>query len=95
MRWSSVWLSLLAVGCGHPPVLVPSPGETPLGCKYPEGALEPMTEGEPIAPYNWPLALDAQSTPRNLSFLELHCNEDSDYDWTPFDFMLIVSLPAW
>jgi hypothetical protein len=95
MRWASTAMALLAVGCGHPPVIVPDPGATPSGCRYPEGALEPMTEGEPIAPYLWPSALDAQRTPRSLSLLEVHCNEDADFDWTPFDFMLIVSLPAW
>lgn len=89
-------LPLLSWACGGtPPIIVPSPGTTPSGCSYPAGAVEPMTEGEPLAPYSWPLAYDQARTPRTLSLLEAHCNEDADYDWSPYDRLFFVSLPAW
>lgn len=96
MRGWAALLPLVSVACGgSPPVIVPSPGTTPSGCGYPAGAVEPMTLGEPLAPYTWPLALDADRTPRTLNLLEAHCAEDPDYDWAPYDRLFFVSLPAW
>ena len=65
-------------------------------CAYPEGAVEPMALGEVITPYSWPTALavaDGSSAP--LDVADVPCNTSDDIDWSPFDVLLFVSIPAW
>jgi hypothetical protein len=63
---------------------------------YPDGAVEPMAVGSVLFPYAWP---DARRLDRNerlpLSLGEAPCNTDPDIEWSPFDVLLFVSLPAW
>lgn len=94
-RWLTLGLALLA-GCKTTAV-TPS-NETPdNACDgYPEGATRPMTEGEVLYPYSWPEArnlADGRAVPLDLG--QVPCNTDPDIDWSPFDVLLFVSIPAW
>lgn len=70
-------------------------GSTEPPCDYPAGATEPMTLGEVITPYSWPKAIhgDGREAPLDLGFVP--CFETADIDWSPFDVLLFVSIPAW
>lgn len=72
-----------------------APG-TPADCAYPDGAVEPMALGEVVTPYRWPEARhlgDGRQLPLDLA--DVPCNTDPDIDWSPFDVLLFVSIPAW
>lgn len=93
-RWL---LSLLAVlgACKSPVTLTVG---TPDGvCDgYPEGATRPMTEGAVLYPYSWPEATDiASDRTATLDLGQAPCATDPDIDWSPFDVLLFVSIPAW
>ena len=64
-------------------------------CGYPEGAVEPMTRDEVIWPYRWPEAIDAMGNnfPLDLSFVP--CAIDENIDWSPFDVLVFIAIPAW
>ena len=64
-------------------------------CDYPGGVVEPMALNEVIAPYVWPLAIDAQGGRGDLSLRSAFCNEDANRDWAAFDYLLFASVPAW
>jgi hypothetical protein len=65
-------------------------------CAYPEGAVEPMAEGEVLYPYFWPDARHRSTGAEgNLQLEDVPCNTDPDIDWSPFDVLLFISLPAW
>ena len=71
-----------------------SPGQPCEG--YPEGAIEPMALGEVISPYSWPQAIhrgDGRDVELDLG--DAPCNTADDIDWSPFDVLLFVSIPAW
>lgn len=61
---------------------------------YPD-FVDPMTFGETIPPYQWPSALEADGTERTLDLVEVFLDTDEDIDWSPFDKLLFVSIPAW
>ncbi|MEN0062550.1 MAG: hypothetical protein AAGA48_10405 [Myxococcota bacterium] len=92
----AAWL-LGACAVTEPSVPV-SPG-TSVDCvdvTYPEGAVEPMALGEVISPYRWPNAsLRADGTLVSLNLRQAPCALDDDIDWSPFDVLLFVSIPAW
>lgn len=98
MRWlllSALSLAaglLLAalVGCEEPP-----PRATVDECNYPEGAVEPMAQGEVLTPYSWPSALDGERSQLALDLQFAPCDTDPELDWSPFDVLLFVSIPAW
>ncbi len=111
MKVATPMLALLAAACsgpggadplfpdGTPPECAsgqsPLPGSQP-GELYPEGAVEPMALGEVLTPYAWPEAVSRATGAR--SRLDLHdvpCATDPDIDWSPFDVLLFVSIPAW
>lgn len=91
---------LLAAGCQSmtvdPPV---TPDGTPPDCvdaSYPAGVVEPMALGETLAPYAWPVALHrGRGEQASLDLADVPCNTDDDIDWSPFDVLLFVSIPAW
>jgi hypothetical protein len=64
-------------------------------CSYPTGAVEPMTVGEVLTDYAWSDArlYGGSSVPLDLE--AAHCNTDPNMDWSPFDVLLFVSIPAW
>jgi hypothetical protein len=63
---------------------------------YPPDPVEPMALGEPLAPYAWPEArhLGTGQT-ATLDLGQVPCAIDDDIDWSPFDVLLFVSIPAW
>jgi len=65
------------------------------GCAYPEGAVEPMAEGEVLTPYSWPAAEHLDGTQASLELGKVPCGTDDDIDWSPFDILMFVSIPAW
>ena len=64
------------------------------GCEYPD-AVEPMALNQPLAAYSWAQALLADGRTLPLDLARAYCNSDSSYDWSPHDYMLFVSVPAW
>lgn len=75
---------------------VPETGPTP-NCAYPEGAVEPMALGSVISPYRWPIAIHRDGRPEqpNLRLANVPCESDEEIDWSPFEALLFVSIPAW
>lgn len=95
-------LSLFGVGCGKDDPGDTNTGETGTGTQsvcsgYPEGAVEPMALGEVLTPYRWPVAIHRDGRPErpNLRLATVPCADDEDIDWSPFDVLLFVSIPAW
>ncbi|MEO0602788.1 MAG: hypothetical protein AAF211_15200, partial [Myxococcota bacterium] len=80
------------------------PGEVPGtetdcldGETYPGGAVEPMAFGQVLSPYAWPTAVRHANgqTLAGLDLANVPCALDPDIDWSPFDVLLFVSIPAW
>jgi hypothetical protein len=66
------------------------------GQLYPEGAVEPMALGEVLSPYRWPEAIHRGTGQRAaLDLGQVPCAVDPAIDWSPFDVLLFVSIPAW
>lgn len=65
------------------------------GCDYPDGAVEPMALDRVIWPYAWDEAKSLSDEDRALRLEDVYCNTDDDMDWSPFDVLLFVSVPAW
>jgi hypothetical protein len=63
---------------------------------YPTPPVEPMMLGEILFPYSWPTAIH-RATGRDtvLDLANVPCASDTDIDWSPFDVLLFVSIPAW
>ena len=72
----------------------PTPTTSPRDCTYPEGP-EEMTLDEPIFPYRWFDARHRDGRDARLVLRDVFCNDDPDIDWSPFDVLLFVSIPAW
>ncbi|MEQ1567588.1 MAG: hypothetical protein ABMA64_18240 [Myxococcota bacterium] len=73
-------------------------GEAPdcASATYPTGVVEPMTEGEVLAPYRWPVAVDRTSGARvPLDLANVPCDADPNFDWSRTRALLFVSIPAW
>ena len=65
-------------------------------CEYPSGAVEPMALGEVLTPYSWPVAKHLDGVRENaLDLANVPCAVDPVIDWSPFDVLLFVSIPAW
>lgn len=64
------------------------------GCTYPAGAVEPMAFGEVLSPYSWANAREFGGRQLDLSLTDAFCNTDLDMDWSPYDVLLFVSIPA-
>ena len=69
-------------------------GDTGPGCAYPE-AVEPMALNQPLFGYSWPEAHHANGATGPLDLTRAFCNTAPDIDWSPFDFLLFISVPAW
>ncbi len=76
-----------------------APVNTALDCTtetYPAGAVEPMALGEVITPYRWNQASLRETGARvSVDLAQVPCALDDDIDWSPFDVLLFVSVPAW
>lgn len=64
-------------------------------CTYPEGAVDPMTVGEVLPAYRWPKTIHADGRTGSLALSRVPCAVDPLIDWSPFDVLLFVSIPAW
>ena len=90
-RWWAGFAGLF--GCGSAD---PVDSDVELCSGYPAGAAEPMAVGSVLFPYRWPEARRLDRSGRVALDLALApCNVDPDIDWSPFDVLLFVSLPAW
>ena len=67
----------------------------PSGCNSPADAVEPMAEDRVLWPYRWSTAFALSGAARTVDLEAAHCNTDDDMDWSPFDVLLFVSIPAW
>ena len=66
------------------------------GDTYPAGAVNPMAVGEVLSPYAWPEARSRRSGETvPLDLADAPCAQTDDIDWSPFDVLLFVSIPAW
>ncbi len=77
-----------------------SPDGTPPSCvdgdDFPEGAVEPMALGEVLFPYAWPKArsrFSGETVAMDLG--DAPCAQSDGIEWSPFDVLLFVSIPAW
>lgn len=71
------------------------PPDCARGEAYPEPT-EPMALGEVLFPYAWPDAIHRGTGARGaLDLGAVPCATDPDIDWSPFDVLLFVSIPAW
>jgi hypothetical protein len=90
------WLAAALVGCGGPVADTTGSLDTdPGACDYPAGAVRTMTLGEVLTPYSWPKAIHGDGRIEALDLGLVPCAADPDIDWSPFDVLLFVSLPAW
>ena len=64
-------------------------------CNYPADAAEPMALNQVLSPYTWSSAFTAAGQLIDLNLTDAFCNTDPDIDWSPFDLLLFVSIPAW
>ena len=64
-------------------------------CAYPEGAVDPMALGEVMPAFSWPDARHLDGRTASLELEKAACNDDDDIDWSPFDVLVFVSIPAW
>ncbi len=69
---------------------------TETNCTYPAGANEVMTLGDVLLPYGWNRAIHrSDGRDGTIDLEQVPCNTDDDIDWSPFDVLLFVSIPAW
>ncbi len=95
MRRFLIGLSLLVAGCA-PPSGAADDDAGGVDCTYPEDPVHPMAIDEVLFPYEWPTAIhvgDGRTSP--LAVEDMACATSDDIDWSPFDVLLFVSIPAW
>ncbi len=68
---------------------------TPEPCAYPDGAVDPMELDEVLFPYSWDTAIHGDGTTASIDLDTMPCAADEVIDWSPFDVLLFVSIPAW
>jgi len=66
-----------------------------VACEYPDGAVEEMAFGEVLKAYSWPTAIHRDGRTGSVDLERVPCADDEDIDWSPFDVLLFVSIPAW
>jgi len=72
-----------------------TPGPTSDGCRYPARPVEPMAKGEVLTPYVWRTAQRMDGLRASLELGKVPCDTDDDIDWSPFDVLVFISIPAW
>jgi hypothetical protein len=66
------------------------------GETYASPVVEPMTLGEILFPHSWPVAIHrGTGLSTALHLANVPCARDAEIDWSPFDVLLFVSIPAW
>lgn len=76
------------------PTPEPAPEPEP-GCTYPDGAPAVMAENAVLPTYRWAESLDFARNNVPLDVENVPCANDANIDWSPFDVLLFVSIPAW
>lgn len=69
-------------------------GPTTTACSYPEFVV-PMTIDEVLSPFTWPTAIHRDGRQGDLDLEAVPCGDDPDIDWSVFDALVFVSIPAW
>lgn len=64
-------------------------------CAYPEGAVDPMELDQVLTPYSWATGIHGDGTTAAIDLGTMPCATDEVIDWSPFDVLLFVSIPAW
>jgi len=54
-----------------------------------------MELGEVLFPYSWDTAIHGDGTTASVDLDTMPCASDEVIDWSPFDVLLFVSIPAW
>lgn len=94
-----LFLPLLALACGSDAPkgdTAAATATTPPACDYPAGAVDPMTLDAVMPAFSWPKAKSLiDGTRTALDLTAAHCDAAEDIDWSPFDLLLFVSIPAW
>ena len=87
--------ALLFSGCATQPERVEgTPDDACDG--YPEDAVRPMELSSVLFPYSWAEARNlATGVTEALDLGQVPCATDENIDWSPFDVLLFVSIPAW
>ncbi len=76
------------------PEPAPNPEPEP-GCSYPAGAPAVMALDQVLPTYSWSESIDAAGNNVPLDVTNVPCDNDANIDWSPFDVLLFVSIPAW
>ena len=72
------------------------PADTGNGpCTYPAGATGSFLEPNILPAFSWPASLDGMRVDRPLDLTTAFCANDPNIDWSPFDVLLFISIPAW
>ncbi len=94
LRWLAC--GALVAGCAEDPEPNDTTDTAPTeaGCQYPD-AEEPMALGEVLFPYRWLDARHRDGRRSEIRLRDVFCDTQEDIDWSPFDVLLFVSIPAW
>lgn len=85
----------IATGCASSSVPPVDTRPTPDGCSYPGDAAHPMEVGQPLYPYRWKTAKHRDGRTATVDLHDVPCASDTEIDWSPFDVLVFISLPAW
>ena len=66
-----------------------------MGCVYPAGPVEPMAVGSVLWPYQWSEAIDGAGQNFPIDLEQVACDTDPNIDWSPFDVLVFIAIPAW
>ena len=90
---------LMTAGCadGDSKADTASPaGATAGPCAYPASVVDPMSLAGVMPAFSWPSARSMVDGAKSaIDLTTAHCASDVDIDWSPFDVLLFVSIPAW
>ena len=86
---------LAACGTGASPADLDTALGTENACAYPEGARNKLKDGGVMPTWYWEDARHRDGRTASLEIEKIPCNSDDDIDWSPFDVLLFVSIPAW
>jgi hypothetical protein len=64
-------------------------------CAYPAGGVEPMMRDMTLWHYSWPEAIDGMAANFPLDLEAVACTADENIDWSPFDVLVFIAIPAW
>ncbi|MBX2799444.1 MAG: hypothetical protein KTR31_17345 [Myxococcales bacterium] len=102
MRHTILLLTITALGCAGAPADPLTPRSTGPACDEGETYLEhdvdpvAMELGGVMYPHRWPEGEHRGTGLRTeVDLGAIPCGTSSDIDWSPFDVLLFVSIPAW